>query len=331
MLVGVPAAEPLRGRGRVYVLRGGASLDGARSLARFAGAAGLGESVATVPDLDGDGHPDWVIGAPVPDGVFGIGGELTGGAYVAFSSARGEVRPGAGVLTVNLRGLGANAGRSVAGVPDLTGDGIPDLLVGLPNADPACRNDAGAIALVPGARGPGAVRPNGARIDGALVGGALGSAFASGGGELFAGAKPFERSASLDVWRVPLSELAGASPAIPHGCLKVTVVKRSRAVLLRDPRLRVSIRSDAGDGRAHRLRLRISVFQRPLTLVESAYTTVRLREAGHAHVSLRLPRRGLAVFAVAARSQSASKPSSASARTPAPPRVPSAAPASGYG
>ncbi len=58
MLVGVPAAEPLRGRGRVYVLRGGASLDGARSLARFVGAGGVGESVATVPDMNGDGHPN---------------------------------------------------------------------------------------------------------------------------------------------------------------------------------------------------------------------------------------------------------------------------------
>ena len=96
VLVGVPAADPLRGRGRVYVLSGGASLDGAHPLARFVAAAGVGQSVATVPDSNGDGRPEWLIGAAVPEGVFTIGGELRGGAYVVFSNARGEVRPDAG-------------------------------------------------------------------------------------------------------------------------------------------------------------------------------------------------------------------------------------------
>ena len=199
-------------------------------------------------------------------------------------------------MTVNLRGLGPNAGHAVAGVPDLTGDGVPDLLVGLPDASPACRGRAGAIALVPGRRGPGTVLPAGARIDGARVGGEIGNAIASGGGELFLGARPFAPSASLDVWRLPLSRVAGASPVLPHDCLTVSVVKRSRAALLRDPRLRVSIRSDAGDGRAHRVRVRVDMFQRPQRLVRSAYTTVRLRQAGRAHVTVRLPRRALALL-----------------------------------
>ena len=101
LLVGLPAQEVLGGRGQALVLRGvpnGGTIDAAAALARIIapeGRSGFGSAVAAVPDSDGDGRPEWLIGAATPSGVFGIGGEPPGGAFVVFSRARGEVAPGA--------------------------------------------------------------------------------------------------------------------------------------------------------------------------------------------------------------------------------------------
>jgi hypothetical protein len=301
LLVGLPAADPLGGRGRVLVLRGagaGATIDARKErLARIAGpesASGFGLDVDTLPDTDGDGHPEWLVGSGAPDGVFAVGGEFPHGAYVVFSRARGEVRPdrpGQPVVSVDARGLGSDAGRAVAGLPDATGDGVPDLLVGLPDADPSCRARAGALALVPGRATPGAVRiaARTPRVDGASVGGAIGSSIALAGGELLLGARPFENAAELTLWQLPVTALAGASPALPRRCLEVTVGKRTRAQLVRGARLRVSVRSDAGDGRAHRVRVYVLVAA-GRRVRHGAARTLAFPRAERRRVTLPLPR-----------------------------------------
>jgi FG-GAP-like repeat len=303
LLVGIPAVEPLRGRGKALVVRGapgGSVVDAARDgavLARARGEAGFGGAVAALPDADGDGHPEWIVGAATPENVFG-GGELPNGAFVILSRARGEVRPGRPgqpVVTIDARGRGDGAGRAVAGIPDATGDGVPDLLVGLPDANASCRDRAGAIALVPGRRTPGTVRVGArvARLDGPHPGARIGSSIALAGGDLLEGAPPFDNAASLELWRVPLSALAGSSPPLPAArrCLSVRIAKRTRAQLRRDGRLRVSLRSDAGDGRAHRVRLRV-VVDSGQTEREGAPRTVSFPRAGGKRLTLRFPHAG---------------------------------------
>jgi hypothetical protein len=303
LLVGVPPADPLHGRAHAYVLRGSGSVIDA-PLARLLapkGLAGFGGSVATVPDTDGDGHPEWLVGAGTPEGLFGVGGELPSGAFVVFSRARGTVRPGVAgqpVVSVDTHARGPAAGRSLAGIPDATGDGVPDLLIGLPDASPSCRSGAGAIVLVPGRRTPGRVRvgTRGVRVDGPYAGAAIGSSLAVAGGDLFVGARPFENAASLQLWRVPLP--SGASPPLPAArrCLAVTVAKRSRAQLRRTGVVRVTLRSDAGDGRAHHVRLRAEVDNRTSSR-EGPPLVVALPRAGTRRLTLRLSRSGRALLA----------------------------------
>jgi Ca2+-binding RTX toxin-like protein len=86
--------------------------------------ASFGASVADAGDVNGDNIPDLLVGAPSQDGPDMPG---QGRAYV-FSGADG--RP---ILNLNFpRSEGGGFGQSVAGAGDVTGDGIPDFLVGMP-------------------------------------------------------------------------------------------------------------------------------------------------------------------------------------------------------
>jgi len=305
LLVGLPAQDVLGGRGQALVLRGvpvGAAIDATAALARIVAPeyqSGFASTVAAVPDSDGDGHPEWLIGAATPPGVIGIGGEPPGGAFVVFSRARGAVAPdakGQPVVAIETTGLGQDAGRTVAGIADQTGDGVPDLLIGLPNASPSCRGSAGAIALVPGRRTPGTVRVTrtAPRVDGPDVGAELGAALAVTPYELLAGTSPFDNFARLDLWRVGLDAFTAPSPALPRreDCLRVTIERRTRAQLRRDPVLRVRLRSNAGDGRAHRLVLDIAVLDED-GIAERRARTLRLENAATRRLTIRLPRRAL--------------------------------------
>jgi hypothetical protein len=294
--------------GRVFVLRGvpaGATIDAADPHARLARIVGrdedlgFGLAVATVPDTDGDGHPDWLIGSPLPPNVSLLGGPGAGHVDLVFSRARGDIRPGrAGQPVVSLRvGGQLHAGRTLAGLPDVTGDGVPDWLVGLPDAAPACRGRAGAVALVAGRATPGPARL-GPRIDGSRPGAGLGTTLAVSGDSAVMGGLPFENAGSQQLWRLPLAGLAAPSPALPAlgRCLKVTLARVSRARLLRTGRFRVTLRSDAGDGRAHQVDLDTLVARRRKFRIGPS-RVVRFRKAGTRTVTLRLSRRARRVLA----------------------------------
>lgn len=89
---------------------------------------GFGSSVSTVPDTDGDGVTDLLVGTGTSTGT----GEQK--VYL-FSGATGAL-----LHTLTDPGSGNPAsyfGRSVSGVPDIDGDGRGDLLVGAERAGPS--------------------------------------------------------------------------------------------------------------------------------------------------------------------------------------------------
>lgn len=100
----------------------------------------LGQSVANPGDVDGDGVPDILVGAPEaldPSGV-------KTGRVVLYSGSTGAVlREWFGISS------GEYFGRSVAGAGDVDVDGIPDLVVGSPNAT----SFAGYARVLSGASG----------------------------------------------------------------------------------------------------------------------------------------------------------------------------------
>jgi hypothetical protein len=159
--------------GESYVVFGGAGVGagGAIELSSLNGSNGFvingidagdgsGRSVSGAGDINGDGVDDLIIGAPKadPNGngagesyvVFGVAGVGAGGA-IELSSLNGSN----GFV---CNGIDANdlSGRSVSGAGDVNGDGVDDLIIGAPNADPNGISQAGESYVVFGAAGVGA-------------------------------------------------------------------------------------------------------------------------------------------------------------------------------
>ena len=87
----------------------------------------LGISVAGVGDIDGDGLPDWMVGADRDD----TAGTGAGAAWVIAGGQTGEGGADDFALGRLLgEAAGDHAGAAVAGPGDVNGDGFPDLLVG---------------------------------------------------------------------------------------------------------------------------------------------------------------------------------------------------------
>jgi hypothetical protein len=182
--------------GSVYVVFGKATTTaidlaalGAQGYRIDAAAAGdqLGDGVANVGDLNGDGRPDALIGAPLTDNNARAD---SGSAYVVFGQA--------GTTAIDLAALGAQgyridgaaaadfAGYTVANAGDVNADGRSDALVGAFQTDNNARVDSGSAYVVFGkatttAIDLAALGGQGYRIDGAGTVDVAGYAVANAG------------------------------------------------------------------------------------------------------------------------------------------------------
>jgi len=125
IVIGAPGAE--RGTGRVFVYLGSASGPSAGPALSLAGDEKDGEfgrAVVGGLDIEGDGSPDLVVGAP---GTKGGAGRVVvfGKASIGLSATPVAVIDGA---------PGERFGSAVANAFDLNGDGYGDLVVGAPRA-----------------------------------------------------------------------------------------------------------------------------------------------------------------------------------------------------
>ena len=113
---------------------------------RINGAGGgdsLGSSVSGVGDVNGDGVPDFVVGAPFADDF----GTDAGAAYVVSGAT------GLAIHELGGSQVSDHFGTSVAAAGDVNGDGTPDIVIGAPLADPGNRTDAGSAYVYSGADG----------------------------------------------------------------------------------------------------------------------------------------------------------------------------------
>ncbi|MBK7674889.1 MAG: FG-GAP repeat protein [Candidatus Accumulibacter sp.] len=94
-----------------------------------------GFSVSAAGDLNGDGLADLMIGASKSDPP---AGNNAGRSYVVFGKSDGSaielstIADGSGGFVINGQWGGEYSGSSVAGIGDVNGDGVADLIVGAP-------------------------------------------------------------------------------------------------------------------------------------------------------------------------------------------------------
>lgn len=103
----------------------------------------LGKSVVGLPDVNGDGEPEFAVGQP----FVSIGGIAGSGSIRVYSSINGAV------MYSITGGLQENYGWVLGALEDFDGDGKGDLLVGVPFADFGGFSDVGALRIYSGVNG----------------------------------------------------------------------------------------------------------------------------------------------------------------------------------
>ena len=163
LLIGAPGSDDGgTDAGKAYVVLGSSlaapttlDLSGAdyEFIGEEAGDA-AGSAVSLAGDIDQDGIPDWIIGAPEATGGTSTS-EASGAAYVVLGSSLGTTSSiDLSLADYELYATAgqARAGAAVGGPGDVDGDGIDDLLVGAPDVSASSsRTNTGMVYFVSGA------------------------------------------------------------------------------------------------------------------------------------------------------------------------------------
>ncbi|WP_392533638.1 beta strand repeat-containing protein [Nostoc sp. C117] len=152
LIIGAPNADPNGNEsGQSYVVFGSKSGFGTQfNLSTLNGINGFainginandksGISVSSAGDINGDGLDDLIIGAQDAD----PNGSYSGHSYVVFGSKSGfsaqlnlSALNGTNGFAINGINPADFSGNSVSSAGDINGDGLDDLIIGAPNADP---------------------------------------------------------------------------------------------------------------------------------------------------------------------------------------------------
>ncbi len=139
VLIGAPGR--MNGRGAAFVYSGATGA----LLASYAGDNSndsFGAVLSSAGDLNGDGRGDFMIASPGSDLA-----QVNGGMVEVFNGKRGNK-----LFTFFGQAVGDYFGSSLAGGLDLTGDSVPELIIGTPHADPK-GSSSGQVRVFSGSDG----------------------------------------------------------------------------------------------------------------------------------------------------------------------------------